>query len=192
MARLEAWMNQPVLVAFATRHGSTATTANATAEALRNCGVVVELLPVKDVTALSRYDAVVLGAALYIGRLHKDARRFLTAECNALSKMPVALFVPGPVEKREKDFVGARRQLVKELAGYPWLKPIACEVVGGTFDPNKMGFPFNLIPAMRKMPPSDARDWTAIDKWARKVAATLQAGAPITRETYQQPATVHN
>jgi menaquinone-dependent protoporphyrinogen oxidase len=178
-------MNQPVLVTFASRHGSTATTAKAIAETLRSCGVAVELLPVKDVTTLSRYDAVVLGAALYMGRLHKDARGFLAAQRDQLAKMPVALFVPGPVEKREKDFDGARKQLVKELARFQWLEPIACEVVGGTFDPTKMGFPFNLIPAMRRMPPSDARDWMMIEQWARKVAATLQA-APNAGETHEQ------
>jgi hypothetical protein len=31
----------------------------------------------------------------------------------------------------------------------------------------------NLIPAMKKMPASDIRDWTAIRKWATELAAKL-------------------
>lgn len=89
--------------------------------------------------------------------------------------MPVALFVPGPIDTREKDGAGAQQQLDKELARYPWFKPVACPIVGGAFDPKKLGFPWKFIPAMRKGPMSDARDWRAIRSWASELAATLQA-----------------
>jgi menaquinone-dependent protoporphyrinogen oxidase len=163
-----------VLVTYATKYGSTAETAKAVAETLRDCGLDVDLQPIRNVVSVEQYCAVVLGAALYMGRLHKDARRFLTAQGDALSKIPVALFVPGPVEKREKDWAGAQQQLDKELTSFPWLKPIACEIVGGTFDPKMLGFPFNLFPPLRKMPASDARDWVAIHEWASDLALMLQ------------------
>jgi menaquinone-dependent protoporphyrinogen oxidase len=88
-------------------------------------------------------------------------------------KVPVALFVPGPVQTVEKDWTGARKQLDKELAKFPWLSPVAQHIVGGKFDPAKMGFPFNLIPALRKMPASDVRDWTAIRGLASGLAVTF-------------------
>ena len=109
-----------------------------------------------------------------MGRLHKDARRFLSTQRGALSKIPVALFVPGPVKEREKDWVGAQQQLGKELARFPWLSPADCHIVGGSFDPTKLGFPFNLFPPLRKMPASDARDWSAIRAWASDLALRLQ------------------
>jgi menaquinone-dependent protoporphyrinogen oxidase len=170
----EAAVEHPVLVTYATRYGSTAETARAVAGTLRESGLEVEIQPIGNVLSMERYCAVVLGAALYMGRLHKDARRFLMFHRDALSKVPVALFVPGPVEKREKDWVGAKEQLDKELADFRWLKPTACEIIGGAFDPTKLGFLLRLIPPLRKMPVSDARDWTAIHAWASKLAITLQ------------------
>ncbi len=109
-----------------------------------------------------------------MGRLHKDARQFLAAHRAVLAKVPVALFVSGPVHKDQKEWTGAQQQLEKELRNYPWLSPVAQQIVGGKFDPADLGFLFKLIPAMRKMPASDARDWIAIRAWASDLAVTLQ------------------
>jgi menaquinone-dependent protoporphyrinogen oxidase len=49
----------------------------------------------------------------------------------------------------------------KELAQFPWLKPVALELFGGKF-PEKLTFPHTLLPALKNMPASDIRDWTAI------------------------------
>jgi len=164
----------PVLVTYATRTGSTEEVARAVGETLRHDGLAVEVMPVKDVHSLGRSEAVVLCVPLYMGRLHKDARQFLSANREALMKVPVALFVLGPVQNVEKDWKGAQQQLEKELAKFPWLSPVAKHVVGGKFDPAKLGFPFNFV--MKKMPVRDVRDWNAIHDLANGLAATLQPG----------------
>ena len=46
-----------------------------------------------------------------------------------------------------------------------------CEVIGGRFDPSGLHFPYNLIPALKQMPPSDVRDWAAIRAWASSLPA---------------------
>jgi menaquinone-dependent protoporphyrinogen oxidase len=162
-----------VLVAYATRYGSTEETARKLAECLNREGVGAEVRVMSEVTDLEPYDGVVLAAALYIGRLHKDARRFLAAWHEELEQVPVALLVPGPVEAQEKQFESAEQQLDKELARVPWLHPVACKVVGGKWDPTKLQFPFNWT--LRKVPPSDARDWNIVGAWAHEVAGKLQA-----------------
>jgi menaquinone-dependent protoporphyrinogen oxidase len=167
-------MEPCVLVTYATRSGSTEELARTIADVLRENGLPVELLPAKNVRSLERYSAVVLAAPLYMFRLHKDARRFLSMHRDALIKIPVALFVPGPFENEEKQFADARRQLDKELTRFSWLTPVAQHIVGGKFDPAGLGFPFNLIPAMRRIPASDARDWEAIRAMAKDLAASLQ------------------
>jgi menaquinone-dependent protoporphyrinogen oxidase len=166
-------MGLQVLVTYATRYGSTEEVAGKVAEALRETGSVVEVLPVRQVRSLEKYDAVVLGAPLYMGRMLKDARQFLSTYRAALSKLPVALFVLGPVGSEEKDWTGARQQMEKELTNYTWLSPVSKAVLGGSFDPSRLGFPFKLIPAVRKIPASDARDWTAIRAWANEVSLVL-------------------
>ncbi len=166
-------MEPLVLVTYATKYGSTEEVAGAIAETLRERGVAAELLPARNVLSIDKYGAVVLGAPLFMGRMHGDARRFLSENRISLMKMPVALFVLGPVEKKEKDWVGARQQMEKELTKFPWLSPVAKEILGGKFDPANVGFPFNLIPALRKIPASDARDWTAIRTWASELTVAL-------------------
>ena len=54
----------------------------------------------------------------------------------------------------------------KELEKFPWLTPAAIEILGGKFDPEKLTFPQNLVPALKKMLASDIRDWNVIREWA--------------------------
>src|SRR5262249_36166346 len=67
-ASLEAMTR--VLVAYATRHGSTKEVAQEIAATLDAEGMAVDVLPAANVGHLHGYDGVVLGGALYTGRLH--------------------------------------------------------------------------------------------------------------------------
>ncbi len=165
-------MPDSVLVAYATTHGSTEEVAEAIAATLREGGLAVDLQPMRQVRSLAGYSAVVLGAPLYMFRWHKDARRFLSRHRQALTGRPVAIFAPGPFTTGdEKEWQGSREQLHKELAAFPWLTPIAVEIVGGTFDPEKLRFPYSLF--MRQVPANDLRDWPAIHAWAGQLVARL-------------------
>jgi menaquinone-dependent protoporphyrinogen oxidase len=105
---------------------------------------------------------------------HKDALHFLVRHREALKQRPVAIFALGPFHADEKEFQEVREQLDKELAKFPWLIPAAIAIFGGTFDPEKLTFPHNLLPALKNMPASDVRDWTAIRAWASNLAAQFQ------------------
>ncbi|MBC7237693.1 MAG: flavodoxin domain-containing protein [Chloroflexi bacterium] len=163
-----------VLVAYATNSGSTQEVAEAVAAALRERGLEVDIFPARQVRMLAEYDAVVLGAPLYMFRWHRDARRFLARHRQALIERTVAVFALGPFHDKEEEWQGARGQLDKELAKFPWLTPIAIEVFGGRFDPAKLRFPFNLLPALKQMPASDIRDWEAIRAWAGDLVSRFE------------------
>lgn len=151
-------MSASVLVGYVTRYGSTQEVAEAVAATLRECGLEVDLQPMRQVRTLAGYSAVVLGAPLYMFRWHKEARRFLSRHREALTDRPVAIFALGPFTTGdEKEWQGSREQLDKELAKLPWLIPVALEVFGGKFDPSKLQFPYKLF--MRQVPASDLRDW---------------------------------
>ena len=167
-------MSTSVLVAYATRYGSTQEVAEAIASTLRERGLAVDIGPMREVRSLDQYHAVVLGAPLYMFHWYKDALQFLARHREALTQRPVAIFALGPIHAEEKEFQGAREQLDKELAKFPWLTPAAIEIFGGKFDPEKLTFPHNLVPALKKMPASDIRDWTAIRAWASTLAAQFQ------------------
>ena len=171
-------MSGSILVAYATRHGSTKEVAEAVAATLREQGLEVDIQPMRQVRALAGYGAVVLGAPLYMFRWHKDALRFLSRHRQALTERPVAIFALGPFHDDEKERQEARAQLDKEMTKFPWLTPAALEIFGGKFDPAKLGFFLSLIPALKQMPASDVRDWMAIRAWASKLPAALGINAP--------------
>lgn len=171
-------MEKPILVTWATRNGSTAEVAESIVATLRAGGLTVERRPMRDVQTLDGYGAVVLGIPLYMMRLHRDGRRFLSALRKELPAHPVALFVLGPVHDKEEEFVSARRQLARQLARFPWFAPVSQQVFGGRWDPAKLGFPFNLLPAMKNVPASDARNWTAIHAWAEVLRDQILARQP--------------
>jgi len=170
-------MSLPILVTWATRYGSTEEVAQAIAAVLRETGCTVATQPMRMVQSLDGYGAVVLGCALYMSFIHRDARRFLSMHHRALRDKPAALFVLGPIHPDESEFPVARTQLNKQLGKFPWFSPVVLEIFGGRWDPAKMGFPFKWLPAVKSIPVSDARDWNAIRAWARTLPIVLQPQA---------------
>lgn len=168
----------PILVAYATKAGSTREVAESIAQTLRGEGLAVDVLPAKEVSALDKYQAVILGAPLYLFRWHKDAHKFLSRHRGSFTRLPLAIFALGPWNNKEEELQSARDQLAKELARYPWLRPLDTTVFVGRFDPAKLTFPYSWIPAMKNMPAQDDRDWDAIQTWAADMAARLHDPVP--------------
>ena len=178
-------MSNSVLLAYATRYGSTKEVAEAVAKQLRERGLAVDVRPAAEVSTLAGYRAVVLGTALYIGHWLKDTDKFLASHREALAKLPVAVFALGPVGDKieEAAWNECREVLKKEVAKTPWLAPAAVELFGGKYDPARLSFLHKLLsilPAspLYKMPASDVRDWSAIRTWAGDLSARLE---PVTQ-----------
>ncbi len=162
-----------VLVAYATRGGSTRAAAEAVAAELRARGLEVSLTPAAEVRGLGDHGLVVLGTALYMGRWHRDVRGFLARHRGELAGREVALFVLGPVRSPRDDgeWLNAQDQTDKELARFPWLRPVAARLFGGRFDPATLPFPFNRLAA--KEPASDALDLAAVRAWAGELVGKV-------------------
>ncbi|MDR3578034.1 MAG: flavodoxin domain-containing protein [Anaerolineaceae bacterium] len=167
-------MTDSILITYATSYGSTQEVAQSVAETLRDCGLEIDLQPARQVKVLSGYRAVIIGAPLYMFRLHSDARHFLAKHHSVLASLPTAIFALGPFHNNEDELRSAREQLNKELLKYAWFKPVAIEVFAGKFDPAALRFPYSLIGPLKKMPASDERDWQAITAWATETGLTLK------------------
>lgn len=167
-----------VLVAYASKRGSTAEIAEAVAATLHDTGLEVDLAKVNEIKSLEPYDALVLGSAVYMKCWQGDAKHFLRKHRLALIEMPFWVFSSGPVGDPDEDqpewvespkFIdkveqlGARGHVVfgGRLAGEP-RGPIERAMVAGT-------------------PPEhrDRRDWDQIQSWASSVAVALGALAPV-------------
>jgi len=157
-------MRPSILVAHASKRGSTTEVATFVAERLRERELVVDVRPAAEVEDLAFYDGVVLGGSLYFGRWHEDAARFLKRFREALADRPLAVFALGPKTASPHDLAESRAQLDRALAG---VEPTTVAVFGGVIDPAKLRFPFSRMLA------SDARDWAAIAAWADEVASVI-------------------
>ena len=165
----------PVLVVYASKRGSTREVAEWIAAALVDKGHDVDVRSASDVGDLDPYAGVILGGALYMGRLHDAARAFLKRHGGAIARLPVAVFAMGPQTLREDDVAKSRRQLDAALAKTPELTPALVAIFGGVVDPTKLRFPLSRMPA------SDARDWDEIRRFAEqadRLFVSVQQDAP--------------
>jgi menaquinone-dependent protoporphyrinogen oxidase len=175
-----------VLVAYATRHGSTRGIAERIADQLRTHGLEAECRPASEVRDASAHDAFVIGGAAYMFRWLGDATGFVEKNRAILAERPTWLFSSGPigtdlVDKQGRDVL--ETTVPKE---FPRLRelvhPRGQKVFFGAIDPAAKPIGIaerltSLMPAARDaLPKGDFRDWPAIDAWADEIAGAL--GAP--------------
>ena len=94
-----------VLVTAASRYGSTAEIAEAIGDGLKSRGFDVTVAPPGDVAALSEFEAVVLGSAVYVGHWLEPAMGLARRIGTELEGRPVWLFSSGPVGDPSRKLV---------------------------------------------------------------------------------------
>jgi menaquinone-dependent protoporphyrinogen oxidase len=162
-----------VLVAYASKHGSTEGIAQAIADRLRELGEPVELGSVDEIGGIEDFRAVVLGSAVYAGSWMKEAVEFVHRSAEALAERPVWLFSSGPLGTEIEDEEEQPRQLaeIRRIVG-----PIDHRVFFGALDRDALGFAERMIVKAVKAPEGDFRDWDAIRDWADEIARHLGVG----------------
>ena len=158
-----------VLVAYASKHGSTEDIAQCIAERLRERGADAEVQPLADVKDLGDAEAIVLGSAVYIGSWMKDAREFLRRHRETLSQVPVWLFSSGPTGAEPTD-IGLSE---KQLAELRTIDPRDHRVFQGALDAAELGFIERKMVKAAKAPLGDFRDWDDIRAFADEIADAL-------------------
>ena len=88
----DASMQKSILVAYATRTGSTIGVAAAIGETLAGRGYAVDVKPLSEKPDPAAYDAVILGSAVNGGKWLPEAVEFTRNYQQALHKAPLALF----------------------------------------------------------------------------------------------------
>ncbi len=164
-----------ILVAYATKHGSTTGIAEAIGRELTAAGLSVEVKELKNVQSPAGYDAVIIGGPIYIGKVMADVKKFVGRHREKLAAMPVAAFVVGlsPASKDEEEIGAARKALSDAVAP---LQPVASALFAGSVDPEKLGFIERKMIGIVKSPTGDFRDWEAITAWAKELPPLLAKG----------------
>ena len=172
---IEQWYRSgSILVAYATRSGSTQEVAEQIAATLRESGLEVSVQPARQVADAGRLQRRGPGSApLYRALAQGRAALFEAAQGGPLEP------AGGPFCARTAGRHGGASRKARATNStsnwpkFPWLTPVEIELFGGAFNPAKLGFPFNVLPAMKDQPASDIRDWDAIRAWASGLAAKL-------------------
>jgi menaquinone-dependent protoporphyrinogen oxidase len=164
-----------ILVAYATKHGSTAGIAEAIGKELMAAGLSVEVKEIKNVQSPAGYDAVVIGGPIYMGKVMDEVKKFIARHQEKLTALPVAAFIIGlsPASTDEKQIEAAQKALRDAVAP---LQPVSSAMFAGSLDPGKLGFIERKMIGMVKSPTGDFRDWDAISAWAKRLPSLLVKG----------------
>ena len=164
-----------VLVAYASKYGSTQGIAEAIGRSLREEGLEADVVRCKDVKDLAPYTAVVLGSAVYVGRWRREAADFLRQAEPQLARVPVWLFSSGPTGEGEAEelmhgwhFPSALQNVADRIG------PRDVAVFHGALDRSRLN-PFDaFIVRNVKAPIGDFRDLDVVAGWAKGIAAELR------------------
>ena len=172
-----------ILVAFATRYGSTEQIAGFIGERLRAEGLQPTVEPVESIHHVDPYDAFIIGSGVYIGHWLKPGVQFVRKHRDVLATRPTWLFSSGPLgpqSTKAHEATGAGSAEPAELTEFrEAIRPRDHQVFDGALDPTRLGLGHKLIRAMPAgkalLPAGDFRDWPAIEAWAADIATQLRA-----------------
>lgn len=120
------------LIAYASKNGCTAQCAQTLAQTLS--GEVVACDLAREKPDLSQYDAVILGAPIYIGNILGKAKKFCAANTQQLLQKKLGLFICCcDTEKKEEQLANAYPE---ELRNHAVLQ----DSFGGRLDLQKQNF----------------------------------------------------
>jgi menaquinone-dependent protoporphyrinogen oxidase len=158
-----------VLVSAGSKHGATQEIAERIGEVLRERGHDVDVAPPEEVVGLGRYEAVILGSAVYAGHWTANALELAGRVSERKEDLATWLFSSGPIgdpPKPEEDPVDVSE--IFESTGAR-----AHQVFSGKIDKSKLSFGEKAILIAVRAPEGDFRDWAEIESWATDIADEL-------------------
>lgn len=164
-----------VLVAVASKHGSTDEIARHLVEVLERKGLDVTLRTAHQADDLSAFQAVVLGSAVYAGHWMKEATELADRIAACDPQPDVWLFSSGPVgdpPKPDEDPVDVPR--IGDMVAARGHR-----VFDGKLDKSKLGFGERAIVTALRAPEGDFRDWDDIAAWGEDIATALQSSSDL-------------
>jgi menaquinone-dependent protoporphyrinogen oxidase len=172
-----------VLVAYASRTGSTMGVAEAIGFTLSEHDFLVDIEPMNLVTDLTQYDAIICGSAIQDRQWLPEAMEFIQTHLSVINQKPFAFFsvcMTLSMTNAEKYMPGVLTWLdpVRSLT-----KPFSEGYFAGTLEfvkipsfPDKFKFRVSVLLGVWKV--GDHRDWDAIRVWTENLVPVLKGLDP--------------
>jgi menaquinone-dependent protoporphyrinogen oxidase len=157
-----------VLVAVASKYGSTREIGQAIAEELRASDVDADLRDAGDVTSLDGYEAVVLGSAVYMGNWLEAVKELAHRQAASLAARPTWLFSSGPIGGKPMPDEAVDVSAIVEAT-----RARGHRLFGGKLERHRLGFAERALTLALRIPEGDFRDWDEIRAWARHIASSV-------------------
>lgn len=161
-----------VLVSVSSRHGGTREMGQVVAAVLRDAGHDVAEVGPDEVEDVTGYDAVVLGSAVYVGRLALGLRDLVERRAGQLRERPVWLFWSGPVGESTTSPTPDDVAEVTKAVGARDVRMFA-----GRLERAELNISERALVALVHAQPGDYRDLEEVRDWARGIDDALRAAA---------------
>ena len=163
-------MTEKILIAYASKCGSTGEVAQALAAELTARGRAVDVRLAGRVTDVAEYQAVLVGSAIRMGQWLPEALRFVERHQAQLRRLPTAFFTVHMLNTG--DEAASRQARAAYLDGVHRIMTAPAEVFfAGKMELAKLSFLDRLIAQAVKAQDEDKRDWGAIRAWAQALWA---------------------
>ena len=149
-------MNGKILIAYASKSGTTGEIAGAMGQALCASGQSVDVLPVQAVRSLDGYRAFVVGSGIRMGAWLPEAAEFVQAHAAQLNAAPTAIFTVHLLEPGRERGQPGRASGIRCAD----LEEPQAEMQGffaGRMDYSRLSFLEKLISKAMKAPEQDQR-----------------------------------
>ncbi len=161
-------MNDKILIAYASKCGSTGEVAEAIGKTLCEQGASVDVKPAKDVISLDGYSRVIIGSAVRMGQWLPAATNFVKAQQAALEKVPTAIFSVHTGNIGD-DEASHQARVAYTVPVRQLITPQAEAFFAGKMELAKLSFLDRMIIKAMKGQDEDLRDWDAIRAWTETV-----------------------
>jgi len=165
-------MQKKILVAYASRTGSTAEVAEKIGNTLKDLGASIDVKSVKEISDVSNYDAIIIGSAVRMFKLLPETMEFFKRFSESFKDKPVAYFIVCLTMKEDNDKNSGRAETyLKPL--YEVKEPVMVGLFAGKIEFSKLSPLWRWFMKVAKIEEGDFRDWDLIDDWTKRVADIL-------------------
>ena len=165
-------MDKRILIAYASKSGTTREIAEAIGKTLSDKGASVCVQPVKAVGSIEEYRAVVIGSGIRMGHWLPEAEDFVKKNQTRLSQVPTAFFTVHLLHLDNGNVSRAQResytQVVRRI-----LTPRTEVYFSGRLEFARLSIFERWVSKAMKAQEQDLRDWEKIRAWSEGLCPTL-------------------